>query len=583
MSVRRAWQGRLIVGVSALRIDSTTTKGKTVTEWWKNAIGYHIYPRSFQDSDGDGFGDLGGILSRVDYLQDLGVNLIMLGPVYPSPDDDNGYDVADFRAIDPRYGTMDQWRELTSELHDRGMRIMMDIVLNHTSDEHRWFRQSRSAKDNPYRDYYCWRRGKENGTAPNNWQSVFSGSAWEADPMTDEYYLHLYSRRQPDLDWTNPQVRKEVADVFSFWVNEGVDAFRLDSITTVSKPDGLPDAPISGAGPFQPPSDLIFNGPKIIDYLREVRESMVSGRQILMVAEGPGVGVDEALDYLRAPENPVDMILQWEHIDHDPGSGGKWEPEWWTPGHFCETMTRWQQTLETTGWNALYFSNHDQPRQVSRFGQDGEYRAVSAKMLAMALYLLKGTPFIYQGEEIGMTNVDYQSADDFQDIESINYARELRTKGISEGRIINVLRRKSRDNGRTPMQWDFSPNGGFTSGTPWLKVNSNYSTINVSDQEPDPRSVLSFYKRLIQLRKRLDVISSGSYEPILAGDVFGYARVLAPSILYVIANFSGIEIPINLELFPGVEAGEVLLNSYDDGHSPETSLRPYEAVAVLLQ
>lgn len=545
---------------------------------------YHIYPRSFQDTDGDGIGDIPGIISHLDYLQDLGVDLIMLGPVYPSPDDDNGYDVADFRAIDPKYGTMEQWRELVRRLHDRGMRIMMDLVLNHTSDEHPWFVQARSSKDSPYRDYYYWRRPSASGNgSPNNWQSVFSGPAWEWDAGTGEYYLHLYSRKQPDLDWSNPEVRRDVADILTFWAGEGVDAFRLDSITTISKPAGLPDAPVSIPGPLQPADQLIFNGPDTLGYLRELRDAIQTDRDILLVAEGPGVGVADALEYLRGPRNPVDLILQWEHIDADPGSGGKWNDEWWTPKIFAETMTRWQKSLDGVGWNALYLSNHDQARQVSRFGDDMEWWSESAKMLATAAYFLQGTPFIYQGEEIGMTNVDFERIDEFRDIESINKAAELRESGMSDAAILSVLKRKSRDNGRTPMQWDSSPEAGFTTGHPWIGVNSNHTRINVADQMRDPSSILSYYRELIRLRKETEVIQRGDYELVHADEhVYAYARKLDSTSLYVISNFTSEARGFDLAGLPGFLRGTRLIGNYPPP-SPEGAgrLRPYECVVIL--
>ncbi|MEA5055628.1 MAG: alpha-glucosidase [Propionicimonas sp.] len=549
--------------------------------WWKNAVAYHVYPRSFQDTDGDGIGDLPGILSRLDYLAELGVDLLMLGPVYPSPDDDNGYDVSDFRAIDPKYGTLDGWRELTDAAHRRGMRIMMDLVLNHTSDEHPWFRQARSGRDNPYRDFYWWRAAAEDGGPPNNWMSVFSGSAWEWDEQTQEYYLHLYSRRQPDLNWENPAVRVAVADILRFWVAEGVDAFRLDSITTISKPDGLPDAPIRVAGPWQPAHELIFNGPLLLPYLRELRQAVTASRDLLMVAEGPGVGVSEAVDYLREPDNPVDLILQWEHLDADPGSGGKWEPEWWTPETFARTMTRWQEGLAPGSWNALYLTNHDQPRPVSRFGDDGELRAQSAKALATVMYLLAGTPFIYQGEELGMTNVDFTELGEFRDIESLNHAAVLRERGMPESDIVELLRRKSRDNGRTPMQWDASPHAGFTTGVPWIGVNGNAGRINVAAESADPDSVLSWYRSLLRFRKGSDVVRRGGYELLLAGPVYAYARTSAAETLLVVANLTGSPQAIETDLLVRLDAGRCVLRNYVDVR-PGDDLRPYECLVVQL-
>ena len=552
------------------------------TPWWKNAIAYHVYPRSFQDSDGDGFGDIPGITSRLDHLQDLGVDLVMLGPVYPSPDDDNGYDVADFRDIGHRYGTLEQWRELRDDLHCRGMRIMMDLVLNHTSDEHPWFQQAKSSRDSPYRDYYIWRDGSP-AQPPNNWSSVFSGSVWEWEPTTEEYYLHLYSRRQPDLNWANPKVRRDVADILRFWIDEGVDAFRLDSITTISKPDGLPDAATVTAGPLQPAHQLIFNGPETLTWLRELQHAKKDHPEVLIVGEGPGVSVDEAVEYVRGPQPALDLILQWEHIDADPGSGGKWNDEWWTPAFFAETMTRWQRGLDGVGWNTLYLGNHDQPRQVSRFGCDGKFWRESATMLATAAYLLKGTPFIFQGEEIGMTNVDFDHVEDFRDIESLNAAAQWRAHGMSEADILALLQRKSRDNGRTPMQWDTSPNAGFTEAEPWIRVNANHGTINVEAQRDEENSVLSYYRRLFQVRKQLDIVRDGAYTPIESGpNLYAYARALESQRLYVLANFTDRTIAVDKRNLPGLEGGRIVLSNYPDRSSLDPEVRPYEALAVLV-
>lgn len=559
--------------------DSGRTPG-LCQPWWKDAIAYHVYPRSFQDSDGDGFGDIPGIISRLDHLQDLGVDLVMLGPVYPSPDDDNGYDVADFRDIGRCYGTLDQWRELRTELHRRGMRIMMDLVLNHTSDEHAWFQQAKSCRDSPYRDYYVWRGGDPH-SPPNNWRSVFSGSVWEWEPTTQEYYLHLYSRRQPDLNWANPAVRREVADILRFWVKEGVDAFRLDSITTISKPNGLPDAPTVVPGTLQPPHQLIFNGPDILTWLRELQDAKSDHPEVLVVGEGPGVTVEQAVEYVGGPDPALDLILQWEHIDADPGSGGKWDDEWWTPAFFAETMTRWQHGLRGVGWNTLYLGNHDQPRQVSRFGSDSSLWRESATMLATATYLLQGTPFIFQGEEIGMTNVDFERLEDFRDIESLNAAAQWRADGRSEADILGLLRRKSRDNGRTPMQWDASPHAGFTDGTPWIGVNANHSTINVEAQRDDPQSVFSYYRKLFRLRKDLDVVREGTYSRVDSDpDIYAYVRSLGRQRLYVVSNFSDEPRFMDKTPMPGIDHGCVVLANYPDRASTSLELRPFETLVV---
>lgn len=565
---------------SLIRPDRPVPDGHTPPHenWWKNAVAYHIYPRSFQDSNGDGIGDLAGITSRLDYLADLGVDLIMLSPVYSTPDDDNGYDISNYCDIDPKFGTMEDFDALRDGVHSRGMRLMMDLVLNHTSDEHPWFEQSRKSITNPYRDFYHWQRGKD-GTPPNNWQSVFSGSAWELDAATGEYYLHLYSKKQPDLNWDNPKVRQHLFEVVRFWIDKGVDGFRLDTITTISKVKGYPDAETTTAGAFQPAHELIFNGPEIHQYLSELKQSAFAGQDVVVVGEGPGVSTDQARLYLDPESGSMDMIFQWEHIESDPGSGGKWNEETWTPKHFKTVMTRWQNALSGHGWNTLYLSNHDQPRQVSRFGDDGRYWKESATALATALYFLQGTPFIFQGEEVGMTNANFPQIDDYRDLESLNYYAESIALDQKPAEVFQRIQDKSRDNGRTPMQWSSGAQAGFTTGAPWIAVNANAGTVNVEQQRDDPNSIFSFYRHLIRVRKSLPVVSSGNYQELEEVDsVYGYVRTNESDELLVLTNLSAETQPILTSQAPGAT---LVLSNYADAATATTHLRPFESRVFL--
>ncbi|PTY82981.1 alpha-glucosidase, partial [Heyndrickxia sporothermodurans] len=496
--------------------------------WWKESVVYQIYPRSFNDSNGDGIGDLKGITNKLDYLKELGIDVIWLSPVYQSPNDDNGYDISDYRAIMDEFGTMADFDELLSEMHQRGMKLMMDLVVNHTSDEHEWFKQARSSKDNPYRDYYYWRPGK-NGQEPNNWESVFSGSAWEYDEKTEEYYLHLFSKKQPDLNWENRKVREEVYETMKFWLDKGIDGFRMDVINFISKVPGLPNGEKILGKKYVSGANFYMNGPKIHEYLQEMNQEVLAKYDIMTVGEMPGVDVEMAKQYTGENRNELNMVFQFEHVDLDSGPKGKWDLKDLNFHDFKASFTKWQKGLEGVGWNSLYLNNHDQPRMVSRFGDDKEYWKESAKMLATFLHFLQGTPYIYQGEELGMTNVRFDSIDDYKDIEILNmYKEKIGESDSDHQQIMESIYVKGRDNARTPMQWNDENHGGFTSGTPWIKVNPNYKEINAKQQLTDEDSIFHYYKKLIQLRKQHDIIVYGTYDLILPdhNEIFAYTRTL---------------------------------------------------------
>lgn len=550
-------------------------------KWWKESVVYQIYPRSFKDSNGDGIGDLNGITEKLDYLKELGIDVIWLSPVYQSPNDDNGYDISDYRSIMKEFGTMDDYDRMLAEAHKRGIRIVMDLVVNHTSDEHPWFIESRKSKDNPFRDYYIWRPAKD-GHEPNNWGSCFSGSAWEYDPTTDMYYLHLFSRKQPDLNWDNSQVRREVFDMMNWWLDKGVDGFRMDVISLISKdpdfPDGKPG--INGYAGFNEPA----NGPHVHEYLQEMRREVLDGRDTLTVGECSGVTLEEAKKYARSDGRELSMVFQFEHMDVDADGDNKWSDRKMDLRELKEVMTRWQKGLDTIAWNSLFWENHDQPRSVSRFGNDGQYREESAKMLATCLHMMQGTPYIYQGEELGMTNVPFRGIGDFRDLDSINAYHELTGQGVfTEEEMLKYLRYKSRDNARTPFQWNGENNAGFTSGTPWIMVNPNYKEINAAEQMGRESSVFRYYQKLIRLRKQYEIIVYGSYDLLLPDDreLFVYTRTLGEEKLLVICSFS--ENTRSFELPEGwmTENTELLIGNYSDAEAKQVmTLRPYEAVVL---
>ncbi len=551
--------------------------------WWKEAIIYQIYPRSFKDSNGDGIGDLKGITSRLDYLKDLGIDVIWLSPVYKSPNADNGYDISDYRDIMDEFGTMADFDELLAEAHKRNIKIVMDLVVNHTSDEHEWFIQSRKSKDNPYRDYYIWREAKPDGGMPNNWGSCFSGPAWKYDVETDMYYLHLFADKQPDLNWENEKVRDEVFNMMTWWCDKGIDGFRMDVISMISKVEGLPDGPVgenSFYGDFAPYS---IHGPKVHDYLKEMNEKVLSKYDLLTVGETAGATYEHALKYAGEDSHELNMVFTFEHVSIG-NEENKWNTKRTPLVPFKDVISRWQTNLHGKAWNSIYIENHDQPRSVSRFGNDSEeYRAVSAKMLAVCMYMLEGTPYIYQGQELGMTNYPFTCIEEFRDVENINAYRELviesRTRENDE--LIECFRFKSRDNARTPMQWDDSENAGFTTGIPWINVNPNYKTINVLAEEKDSGSVLNFYKKLIKLRKSSETIMYGSYELLLPEDenIFAYVRKGEGEEILVVCNFTDKKREFEFE--NGFKNGEVLISNCERMDlTAFNGLKPYEAVVI---
>ncbi len=548
--------------------------------WWKEAVIYQIYPRSFMDSNGDGIGDLQGIVSRLDYLKYLGIDVIWLSPVYQSPNDDNGYDISDYQAIMDEFGTMEDFDELLAKAHDRGIRIVMDLVVNHTSDEHKWFLESKKSKDNPYRDYYIWREGQNEQAPPNNWGSCFGGSAWQYDEATSMYYLHLFSKKQPDLNWDNKEVRQSVYDMMTWWCEKGIDGFRMDVISMISKTSEMPDEKAEGLyGDFGP---YCIHGPNVHKYLQEMNETVLSKYDIMTVGETAGVTTELAKQYAGEDARELNMVFQFEHVEGN-GKYGKGTDQKMPLTMLKKTLSRWQRELHGKAWNSLFWDNHDQPRAVSRFGDDRPmFREISAKMLATCLHMLQGTPYIYQGEELGMTNYPFQSPDDFRDIESINaYSQWCANGPLSHEEFWPCITAKSRDNARTPMQWDDTENAGFTTGTPWISVNPNYKEINAKAETSDPDSVFHYYKKLIALRRENPVMIYGSYEPLLedSEELFVYTRTLDLEKLLTVCNFSDKEASFTIP-YEFVGAGCLISNTENTYDKAEITLRPYEAFVL---
>lgn len=550
--------------------------------WWKESVVYQIYPRSFCDSNGDGIGDLNGITGKLDYLKELGIDVIWLSPVYKSPNDDNGYDISDYQAIMDEFGTMEDFDRMLAIAHEKGIKIMMDLVVNHTSDEHKWFIESRKSTDNPYRDYYIWRPAKEDGNLPNNWGSCFSGPAWEYDKTTDMYFLHLFSKKQPDLNWDNPAVRQDVFDMMNWWLKKGVDGFRMDVISLISKEPGLPDKEpgINGYATF----NVSANGPHVHEYLQEMRQKALNNADTITVGECSGVTLEEAKKYARSDEKELNMVFQFEHMDVDSDEkAGKWTTKKMDLRNLKKILTRWQKGLQDIAWNSLYWENHDQPRSVSRFGNDSdEYREISAKMLATCIHMMQGTPYVYQGEELGMTNCPFNTLDNFRDLESINAFHELTEQGkMTEEDMMAAIGYKGRDNARTPMQWDDSAYAGFSTANPWIMVNPNYTKINAKDQINREDSVFKYYQKLIKLRHESELIVYGTYDLILDDDkdIYAYIRTLGDEKLIVYCNFS--ENTREVELPEEFTNGKVLISNYIDAKvNHKITLRPYEAIVI---
>ena len=550
-------------------------------KWWKESVVYQIYPKSFKDSNGDGMGDIRGIIQKLDYLKELGVNVLWISPMLESPQDDNGYDISDYRRIYKEYGTMEDYEELLSEAHKRDIRILMDLVVNHTSDEHNWFVESRKSKDNPYRDYYIW-KDPVNGKEPNNWGGAFGGSAWEYDPQTQMYYLHLFSKKQPDLNWENEKVRQEVYDMMTFWCEKGIDGFRMDVISMISKDQSFPDGEMNNSlyGDFGP---YCVHGPRIHEFLQEMNREVLSKYDIMTVGETSGVTIEEAQKYAGESRNELNMVFQFEHVENGSGDYGKWTTEKYDFKEFKRIMIKWQEELQGKAWNSLFLGNHDQPRSVSRFGNDNPaYRETSAKMLATCLHMMQGTPYVYQGEELGMTNVYFDKLEDYRDIESINFFTELTEAGLMTPEyMMKCLMLRSRDNARTPMQWDDSAQAGFTDGESWIKVNPNYKEINAAQQLKDPNSIFHYYQKLISLRKEKDIIVYGGFEPLYRDDeqIFVYTRKLDQEKLLIVCNFS--ERNAEMEIPGEFKESECLITNLDRTvFEGKIVLKPYEAFVL---
>lgn len=552
----------------------------TQTPWWQSAVIYQIYPKSFQDSGARGTGDLKGIMARLDYLKTLGVDALWLTPVYVSPQVDNGYDIADYLNIDPAYGTMTDFEALLGAAHARGIRIVMDIVVNHTSTEHAWFKSALGDKHSPYRDYYIWKDPVDGGV-PNNWQSKFGGSAWELDPATGQYYLHLFAREQADLNWENPAVRAEVKKIIHFWAKKGVDGFRLDVINLISKDQAFPDDEVGDGRRFY------TDGPRIHEFLQDVSRDVFAPVGAMTVGEMSSTSLEHCQRYGALDGSELSMVFNFHHLKVDYPGGDKWTK---APFDFLELkriFNHWQSGMHGKGWSALFWCNHDQPRIASRFGDEGEHRVVAAKMLASTLHGLQGTPYIYQGEEIGMTNPGYQHIDDYQDVESRNIFAIKQAEGMSEAEILAILGAKSRDNSRTPMQWSAAPNAGFTSGTPWLKPAANYPEINAEAALADQHSVFWHYRDLIALRKAHPIFTQGDYQELLTGhpQIWAYVRRANGQTLLVVSNFYGE--PVEFALPAELQSGEarLLLGNYPDSPARPQSckLRPYESLIWLME
>lgn len=554
-------------------------------KWFQDSVVYQIYPRSFQDSNSDGIGDLNGISQRLPYLKKLGVDVLWLNPIYKSPDVDNGYDIADYETIQPVYGTMSDFNKLLAQIHENGLKLVMDLVVNHTSDQHKWFQESKKSRDNPYADYYIW-RDPVDGHEPNNWGSAFSGPAWTYVPERGQYYLHLFATGQPDLNWENPQVRQEVYSLMRFWLDKGVDGFRMDVINFISKPVGLPDAPQEGGSAYGDSFAIVSGGPRLDEFLREMNRKVLSKYDVMTVGEMPDSTPEEAINYTNLDGTELNMIFQFQHVNlggnPDPRLG-KWNDQPVKLSELKEALSRWQVELDGKAWNSLYWGNHDQPRVVSRFGSDQpEYRELSAKMLATTLHMMQGTPYVYEGEELGMTNVHFKELSEYEDIESINAYHQLveKERVVAPEQMLEYLSFMSRDNSRTPMQWSAEKNAGFTDGAkPWYGLNPNYRQINAENELKQEGSVFYYYQKLIKMRHDSELIRYGSYELLDPDDeeVFAYKRHYKGQTLLVISNFSADTLERDYEQ----DQGELVLANYSERQ--ERSFKPYETRVYLFK
>lgn len=540
-------------------------------KWWKESVVYQIYPRSFKDTNGDGIGDIKGIIEKVDYLSDLGLDVVWVSPFFDSPNDDNGYDIRDYRKVQEEFGTLEDIKLLIEKLHEKNMKLVMDLVVNHSSDENKWFIESKKSKENPYRDYYIWKKDK------NEWSSVFSGPAWEYDETTKEYYLHVFSKKQPDLNWDNEKLREEIYSMMNYWLEIGVDGFRMDVINLISKYFHESDSK----------KDYFFNGPNLHTYLKEMNEKVLKNHDLITVGECPGTTPEDALDFAGFNSNELNMIFTFEHMDIDSGEGGKWNLKDFDLLKLKEILSKWQTKLHGLAWNSLYLNNHDQPRMVSRFGDDTEYRVESAKMLANLIHFMEGTPYIYQGEEIGMSNYPFKSMDEVKDLEAINAYKEwTEDKGYSHEKMMESIRKKCRDNARTPMQWDDTENAGFTKGKAWININPNYKRVNVKREESDEKSILNYYKKLIKLRHKLDVMVYGEYKLQLEDSkfIYAYTRELNEDKLIVLCNFTRDKRIIDISHIVKDDEYEILISNLDDHIDKpydRTILIPFESYVLI--
>ena len=544
--------------------------------WWKEAVAYQVYPRSFNDSNNDGIGDLPGMVEKLDYLKDLGIDVIWLSPMYKSPNDDNGYDISDYQDIMEEFGTMEDFNHLLSEVHKRGMKLILDLVVNHTSDEHPWFIESRSSKDNPKRDWYIWADPKPDGSEPNNWESIFNGSTWEYDDTTKQYYFHLFSKKQPDLNWSNPDVREAVFKMMNWWFEKGIDGFRVDAITHIKKTFEAGDLPVPKGKQYAPAFDVDMNQPGIQDWLQEMKDKSLSHYDIMTVGEANGVNPDNAKEWVGEKEGKFNMIFQFEHLGLWSTGDSKFDVL-----SYKNVLNRWQKQLEGIGWNALFIENHDQPRRVSTWGDDKKYWFESATSHAVVYFLQQGTPFIYQGQEIGMTNYPFESIETFNDVAVKTEYQIVKSQGGDVNQLLDKYKMENRDNSRTPMQWTNEVNGGFTEGTPWFPVNPNYKTINVAQQSEDSDSVLNFYKRLIKIKKSDDIYTYGEFNLIddANENIFAYTRKLNNKTVLVAGNLTDHVASLNLPF--EVEASQIKLHNYKNDLDI-TNMRPFEAFVAEL-
>lgn len=546
-------------------------------QWWKEAVAYQVYPRSFNDSNNDGIGDLQGVIEKLDYIQDLGIDIIWLSPMYKSPNDDNGYDISDYQDIMDEFGTMDDFNQLLDGVHQRGMKLILDLVVNHTSDEHPWFIESKSSKDNPKRDWYIWKDPKADGSEPNNWESIFNGSTWEYDKTTGQYYFHLFSKKQPDLNWENKDVKAAVFNMMNWWFEKGIDGFRVDAITHIKKTFEAGDLPVPEGKTYAPAFDVDMNQPGIHDWLQEMKDESLSHYDIMTVGEANGVNPDNADEWVGEDKGKFNMIFQFEHLGLWNTGDIKFDVK-----AYKDVLNRWQKKLEDVGWNALFIENHDQPRRVSTWGDDERFWYESATSHAVVYFLQQGTPFIYQGQEIGMTNYPFESVETFNDVAVVNEYNIVKAQGGDLTELLNKHKMENRDNSRTPMQWTNAINGGFSEHEPWFPVNPNYTEINVSSQLQDSDSILNFYKSLIQVKKSHDIFTYGTFNLIDAENdrVFAYIRELEGKRVLVVGNLT--DKSASLEFNETINENNIKLHNYKDNKLNLTALRPFEAFVIAL-